>query len=153
VHVLNPPLIFAVAFGLSMDYEVFMLSRIKEEYDKTGDNVASVRRGLQRTGPIVTAAAAVMTIVFIAFATSGVVGVKMVGVAMAIAVIIDATLIRATLVPAFMRLAGRLNWWAPAPLRRFQDRLGLAEGERVPATHSSMNESILSQESSASSRL
>src|SRR4051794_5792361 len=153
VNVLNPPLIFAVAFGLSMDYEVFMLSRIKEEYDKTGDNVASVRRGLQRTGPVVTAAAAVMTIVFVAFATSGVVGVKMVGVAMAIAVIIDATLIRATLVPAFMRLAGRLNWWAPAPLRRVQDRLGLAEGERVPATQSSMNARIRSQESSASSRL
>jgi RND superfamily putative drug exporter len=128
LNVLNPPLMFCIAFGLSMDYEVFMLSRIKEEYDRTGDNTAAVARGLQRTGPIITAAAAVMTIVFVAFSTSGVTNVKVIGVGLAIAVLVDATVVRAALVPAFMRLAGRFNWWAPAPLRRLHSRLGLAEG-------------------------
>jgi RND superfamily putative drug exporter len=122
-----PILMFCIAFGLSMDYEVFLLSRIKEEYDRHGDNTASVAMGLERTGRIVTAAAALLSVVFIAFATSGITFIKMFGVGMALAVIMDATLIRAALVPAFMRLAGSANWWAPGPLRRLHDRIGLRE--------------------------
>lgn len=120
-------LMFCVAFGLSMDYEVFVLSRIKEEYDRTGDNVASVALGLERTGRIVTAAAVLISIVFAAFATSQITFIKMFGVGMTLAVVMDATLIRATLVPAFMRLAGKANWWAPQPLRRIHHRIGLRE--------------------------
>jgi putative drug exporter of the RND superfamily len=120
-------LMFCIAFGLSMDYEVFLLSRIKEEYDRTGDNQASVAMGLEKTGRIVTAAAALLSVVFVAFATSQITFIKMFGVGMALAVLMDATLIRAALVPAFMRLAGRANWWAPAPLRRLHDRIGLRE--------------------------
>ena len=124
LNTLGPPLLFCVAFGLSMDYEVFMLSRIKEEYDRLGgdsaaDNTAAVARGLESTGPIVTAAAVVMAIVFVSLATSGLTTVKSLGVGLAIAVLMDATIVRALLVPAFMRLAGRLNWWAP---RRLQQR-------------------------------
>ncbi|MGH9264464.1 MAG: MMPL family transporter [Acidimicrobiales bacterium] len=123
-----PILMFCIAFGLSMDYEVFLLSRIKEEYDVSGDNVSSVALGLERTGRIVTAAAALLAVVFLAFATSHVTFIKLFGLGLALAVILDATLIRAALVPAFMRLAGRANWWAPAPLRRFHARYGISEG-------------------------
>jgi RND superfamily putative drug exporter len=123
INVLNPPLLFCIAFGLSMDYEVFMLSRIKEEYDRRGDNAGAIAWGLQRTGPLITAAAALMAIVFVSFSTSGVTNVKAIGVGMALAVVIDATIVRAALVPAFMRLAGRFNWWAPAPLRALHDWL------------------------------
>jgi RND superfamily putative drug exporter len=124
-----PILMFCIAFGLSMDYEVFLLSRIKEEYDRSGDNVAAVALGLERTGRIVTAAAALLAVVFLAFATSHVTFIKMFGLGLALAVILDATLIRAALVPAFMRLAGKANWWAPAPLRRFHARFGISEGD------------------------
>jgi RND superfamily putative drug exporter len=120
-------LMFCIAFGLSMDYEVFLLSRIKEEYDRSENNQAAIALGLERTGRIVTAAAALLGIVFIALATSGITFLKMFGVGMALAVIVDATLIRAALVPAFMRLAGNANWWAPGPLRRLHDRIGLRE--------------------------
>ncbi|MEX2587522.1 MAG: MMPL family transporter [Actinomycetota bacterium] len=123
----TPILMFCVAFGLSMDYEVFVLSRIKEEYDRTGDNAASVAWGLEKTGKIVTAAAALLAAVFIAFATSGISILKLLGVGLALAVIMDASLVRATLVPAFMRLAGKANWWAPGPLRRFHERFGFSE--------------------------
>jgi len=122
-----PVLMFCIAFGLSMDYEVFLLSRIKEEHDATGDNMASVAVGLERSGRIVTAAAAILAVVFIAFATSQITFIKMFGVGMALAVIMDATLIRGALVPAFMRLAGNANWWAPRPLRRLYDRFGISE--------------------------
>ena len=122
-----PVLLFCIAFGLSMDYEVFLLSRIKEEHDATGDTVAAVAAGLERTGRIVTTAAALLAIVFIAFATSEVSFLKLFGVGTALAILVDATLIRALLVPAFMRLAGRANWWAPAPLRRLHARVGLRE--------------------------
>jgi putative drug exporter of the RND superfamily len=132
INVLNPPLLFCVAFGLSMDYEVFMLSRIKEEHDRGRDTAASVAIGLQRTGPIITAAAAVMAIVFLSIATSSVTIVKTLGVGLALAVLIDATLVRVALVPALMRLAGRFNWWAPDPLRRLQGRLGWVRGEALP---------------------
>jgi putative drug exporter of the RND superfamily len=122
-----PVLLFCIAFGLSMDYEVFLLSRIKEEHDRTGDTVAAVALGLERTGRIVTTAAALLAIVFIAFATSSVSFLKLFGIGTALAILIDATLIRALLVPAFMRLAGRANWWAPGPLRRLYGRIGLRE--------------------------
>jgi putative drug exporter of the RND superfamily len=122
-----PVLLFCIAFGLSMDYEVFLLSRIKEEHDRTGDTVAAVALGLERTGRIVTTAAALLAIVFVAFATSQVSFLKLFGIGTALAILVDATLIRALLVPAFMRLAGRANWWAPAPLRRLHARFGLRE--------------------------
>jgi RND superfamily putative drug exporter len=122
-----PVLLFRIASGLSMDYEVFLLSRIKEEHDRTGDTVAAVAVGLERTGRIVTTAAALLAIVFVAFATSQVSFLKLFGIGTALAILVDATLIRALLVPAFMRLAGRANWWAPAPLRRLHARFGLAE--------------------------
>jgi RND superfamily putative drug exporter len=122
-----PILMFCIAFGLSMDYEVFLLSRIKEEYDRTGDNRASVARGLERTGRIVSAAAALLAITFIAFGTADVSFIKAFGLGLALAVLMDATIIRGLLVPAFMRLAGRANWWAPAPLARMHDRFGIRE--------------------------
>jgi putative drug exporter of the RND superfamily len=127
-----PILMFCIAFGLSMDYEVFLLSRIKEEHDRTGDNVSSVALGLERTGSIVTAAAALLAITFFAFGTSDVSFIKMFGIGLGIAVLMDATIVRAFLVPAFMRLAGNANWWAPRPLRRFHDRFGLNEGDGAP---------------------
>jgi len=129
LDVTMPILMFCIAFGLSMDYEVFLLSRIKEEYDRTGDNTASVALGLERTGRIVTAAALLLSIVFVAFATSSVTFIKMFGVGLTIAVLADASLVRATLVPAFMRLAGRANWWAPKWMRKVYDRFGISEGE------------------------
>jgi putative drug exporter of the RND superfamily len=125
----TPILMFCIAFGLSMDYEVFMLSRIKEEHDRTGDNVGSVAIGLERTGRIVTAIALVIAVVFIAFATSRITFIKLFGVGLAMAVLVDATLVRAALVPAFMRLAGDANWWAPGPLRRLHQRIGISEVE------------------------
>lgn len=124
-----PILMFCIAFGLSMDYEVFLLSRIKEEYDRVGDNDSAVALGLERTGRIITAAAVLLSITFFAFGTSGVSFIKMFGIGLGIAVLMDATVVRAFLVPAFMRLAGDANWWAPAPLRRLHDRFGLKEGE------------------------
>jgi putative drug exporter of the RND superfamily len=120
---------FCLAFGMSMDYEVFLLSRIKEEHDRTGDNEHSVAVGLERTGAIVTALAGLMAVVFLAFATSNITFIKLFGIGLAMAVLMDATLIRATLVPAFMRLAGELNWWAPPFLRRVYERYGIHEAE------------------------
>lgn len=124
-----PILMFCIAFGLSMDYEVFLLSRIKEEYDRIGDNERSVALGLERTGSIITAAALLLSITFFAFGTSGVSFIKLFGIGLGLAVLVDATIVRAFLVPAFMRLTGDANWWAPAPLRRFHDRFGLKEGD------------------------
>jgi RND superfamily putative drug exporter len=122
-----PILMFCVAFGLSMDYEVMLLSRIKEEHDNGADSMRSVAVGLERTGRIVTAAAVLIAVVMIAFATSRVSFIKLFGVGLTLAVLTDAFLIRGTLVPAFMRLAGDWNWWAPGPLRRFHDRWGVSE--------------------------
>ena len=123
----TPILMFCVAFGLSMDYEVFLLSRIKEEHDGGADNVRAVALGLERTGRIVTAAALLISIVFMSFATSEVTFIKLFGVGLTLAVLMDAFVIRGTLVPAFMRLAGEANWWAPAPMRRFYERFGISE--------------------------
>ncbi|HEV7865634.1 MAG TPA: MMPL family transporter, partial [Acidimicrobiia bacterium] len=125
--VVMPVLMFCIAFGLSMDYEVFLLSRIKEQHDAGAGTTESVATGLEQTGRIVTAAAALLAIVFIAFATSGISFMKLFGVGLTLAVLMDATLIRGVLVPAFMRLAGEANWWAPGPLRRLHDRFGISE--------------------------
>ncbi len=122
-----PILMFCIAFGLSMDYEVFLLSRIKEEHDRTGDNTRSVAVGLARTGRIITAAAATIAVVFLSFATSSVAFIKLFGIGLTVAVIMDATIVRATLVPAFMRLAGEANWWSPRWMRRLYDRAGMSE--------------------------
>jgi RND superfamily putative drug exporter len=128
-----PVLMFCIAFGLSMDYEVFLLSRIKEQHDAGAGTTESVAAGLEQTGRIVTAAAALLAIVFLAFATSGVSFMKLFGVGLTLAVLMDATLIRGVLVPAFMRLAGEANWWAPGPLRRLHDRFGVSESDGAPS--------------------
>ncbi|KOU67251.1 transporter [Streptomyces sp. MMG1533] len=123
-----PVLMFCVAFGLSMDYGVFLLSRIKEEYDETGDHDQAVRHGLQRTGGLITAAAVILAVVMVAIGTSRVTNTKMLGLGIALAVLMDAMIVRSLLVPAVMRLTGRATWWAPGPLRRFHERFGLSEG-------------------------
>jgi RND superfamily putative drug exporter len=120
-----PLVMFCVLFGLSMDYGVLLLSRIREEYQRTGDNAAAVGAGLERTGRLITAAAAIMAAVFFGFARADLVVVKAIGIGLGIAVILDATVVRALLVPATMRLLGDWNWWAPRPLARLQERLGL----------------------------
>jgi RND superfamily putative drug exporter len=122
-----PILMFCIAFGLSMDYEVFLLSRIKEEHDAGHDNVSAVAVGLERTGRIVTAAALLISVVFLAFGTSHVSFIKLFGIGLTLAVLIDAFVIRGTLVPAFMRLAGDANWWAPRWMRWIHDRVGISE--------------------------
>jgi RND superfamily putative drug exporter len=128
-----PLIVFLFAFGLSMDYEVFLLARIKEAWDETGDNDLAVATGLDRSGRIITSAAALLVIVFARFAAGELVLIKQLGLGMAVAVIVDATIVRTLLVPATMTLIGRRNWWAPAPLRRFHRRFGLHETPVVPA--------------------
>jgi RND superfamily putative drug exporter len=122
-----PVIMFCTVFGLSMDYEVLLLSRIQEEYLKTHDNTRSVAMGLEKSGRLITGAAAIMVGVFSAFALADIVLIKAIGLGMALAVAIDATLVRALVVPATMRLLGDLNWWAPGPLARLQRRIGLSE--------------------------
>jgi RND superfamily putative drug exporter len=121
-------LIAVIAFALSMDYEVFMLARIKEEHDAGASTADAVAFGLQRTGRIITAAALLIAIVFASFLTSSATNIKQLGFGVTVAILLDATVVRALLVPAFMRIAGNANWWAPAPLRRLHARLGLREG-------------------------
>lgn len=125
----NPIIMFSVIFGLSMDYEVLLLSRIQEAYRRTGDNTASVAEGLAKTAGVITGAALIMVSVFAAFALAEVITIKSIGVGMAIAVLVDATIVRVLLVPATMRLMGRWNWWAPGILGRFVDRLGFSHVE------------------------
>jgi RND superfamily putative drug exporter len=127
-----PVLVFSFAFGLSMDYEVFLLGRIKEDYDRTGDNDHAVATGLQRTGGVVTLAAVLMVVVFAGFAAGDMLAVKMLGFGMALAVALDATIIRMVLVPATMKLMGRWNWWAPRPLRWLHAHIGLHEEPTPP---------------------
>ncbi len=129
LDVTQPILMLAIIFGLSMDYEVFLISRIREEWDRTADNTTSVANGLQRSGRIITSAALLLAVVIGGFATSGIVIMKMIGIGMLVAVLIDATVVRALLVPATMRLLGTLNWWAPGPLRRWWERHGVAESQ------------------------
>jgi uncharacterized membrane protein YdfJ with MMPL/SSD domain len=124
----TPVIMFAILFGLSMDYEVLLLSRIRERYVATGDNNRSVAEGIGVTGGIITGAALIMVGVFGAFALGDVVMIKALGFAMAIAVLVDATIVRGILVPAFMRIMGALNWWAPRGLQRAIARVGLYEG-------------------------
>ena len=125
----------AIIVGLSMDYEVFLLSRIRERYDLTGDNTAAIASGLQRTGGVITSAALLLVIVIGAFSASGITFIKLMGVGMIVALVVDATLVRIMLVPATMRLLGRANWWAPRPLRRLYARYGIGEpdGAQTPA--------------------
>ena len=138
-----PILMFAIMFGLSMDYEVFLLSRIRERYDVTGDNTAAVASGLQRTGGLITSLALLLIIVVGAFSASGITFIKLMGVGMIVALIVDATIVRVLLVPAVMRLLGPVNWWAPKPLRRLYARYGLRETEAAapaaPVTASSLS--------------
>jgi len=123
----QPLLLFAVAFGLSTDYGVFLLSRIKEAHDAGASDSEAVAIGLERTGRIVTAAALLFAVAIGAFVTSEIIFIKQVGLGTALAVLIDATIIRALLVPALMELLGKWNWWAPRPLRRLHARIGLSE--------------------------
>ena len=132
-----PILLFAVVFGLSTDYGVFLLSRIKEARDSGIGNSEAVAVGLERTGRIVTAAALLFAIAIGAFATSKIIFIKENGVGTALAVLIDASLIRALLVPSLMELLGKWNWWAPRPLRRLHYRFGLSETDSGSAAPSS----------------
>jgi RND superfamily putative drug exporter len=130
-----------------MDYEVFLLSRIKECYDECGDNDRAVANGLQRSGRIITSAALLVMIVFLGFAAGKSLGVKEMGLSLAVAVAVDATLVRCLLVPATMTLFGDANWWAPGPLRRLYDRFGLHEAPSVA------NTDALAEEAEATVRL
>jgi RND superfamily putative drug exporter len=122
-----PVLLFCLVFGLSMDYEVLLISRIQEEYRKTGDTTQAVAQGLEKSGRLITGAAAIMVAVFLAFGLADVVLIKSIGLGLALAVAIDATLVRALIVPAVMRLLGRVNWWAPRGLRRLHRKISLGE--------------------------
>jgi RND superfamily putative drug exporter len=127
----TPVLLFCIAFGLSMDYEVFLVSRIREYWLKSADNDESVALGLARTGRVITAAALLMSISFAALLAAHVQFMRMFGLGLTLAVLVDATLVRMVLLPAFMHLLGRWNWWAPKPLVWLHDRIGLHEGEPV----------------------
>ena len=127
-----PVILFSIVFGLSMDYEVLLVSRIHEEYVRTGDNTAAVAAGLERSGRLITGAAAIMFTVFMAFGLAEVVIIKAIGIGLAIAVAIDATLVRALVVPAVMRLLGDFNWWAPHPLRWLHQHAGLGDYGVIP---------------------
>jgi RND superfamily putative drug exporter len=129
-----PVILFSIVFGLSMDYEVLLVSRIHEEYVRSGDNTAAVATGLERSGRLITGAAAIMFAVFMAFGLAEVVIIKAIGIGLAIAVAIDATIVRSLVVPAVMRLLGDANWWAPRPLRWLHGRAGLSDlGVEEPA--------------------
>jgi RND superfamily putative drug exporter len=129
----QPIIMFAILFGLSMDYEVLLLSRIRERYLATGNNTRAVAEGIGLTGGIITGAALIMVAVFAAFGMSSITSIKSLGVTMSLAVLIDATIVRGLLVPAFMRVMGRVNWWAPAWVQRAVSRLGLYEpGQAAP---------------------
>jgi trehalose monomycolate/heme transporter len=127
-----PILMLAIIFGLSMDYEVFLLSRIRERYDVTADNAEAIASGLQRTGGIITSAALLLLIVIGSFSASGITFIKLLGVGMIVALIVDASIVRVMLVPATMRLLGRANWWAPRPLSRVYARYGIGEAAGQP---------------------
>ena len=133
---LSPPnlvLMMVLLFALATDYEVFLLSRVREEWDAGADNRSAVLSGMQQTGSIITAAAAILIVVVGAFATSGITFMKMIGVGMAVAILLDATVVRMLLVPATMRLLGRANWWVPGPLGRLYTKYGIKESEAEPA--------------------
>jgi trehalose monomycolate/heme transporter len=127
-----PILLLAIIFGLSMDYEVFLLSRIRERYDETGDNTVAIAAGLQRTGGLITSLALLLIIVVALFSASSITFLKLLGVGMIVALIVDASIVRILLVPATMRLLGCANWWSPAPLRRLYARYGISESKSDP---------------------
>jgi RND superfamily putative drug exporter len=129
VHTMTPPFLLAIVFGLSMDYEVFLLTRIRERYDATGDNTRAVAQGLERSAATISSAALIMVAVFAVFAGTGVPSVKEIGLGLAVAIALDATLVRLVLVPATMELMGRWNWWLPRPLARVLPRRSF-EGSR-----------------------
>jgi len=122
-----PVILFSIVFGMSMDYEVLLISRIQEEYRRTGDNQSGVALGLEKSGRLITGAAAIMVAVFIAFGLAQVVIIKSIGIGLAVAIAIDATIVRILIVPSVMRILGRANWWAPRPLAALQKRLGAEE--------------------------
>ncbi|MFI9170284.1 MMPL family transporter [Streptomyces lincolnensis] len=124
-----PVLMFCVAYGLSMDYEVFLLARIKEEHDRTADTERAVAEGVRRSAPLITAAAGILALSFLSYATGGVVFLKELGIGTALTILVDATLIRVVLLPVTMRLAGRANWWAPRALRRLRVKESGAAGD------------------------
>jgi RND superfamily putative drug exporter len=139
-----PTIIFLFAFGLSMDYEVFLLGRIKEINDRIGDIAESVASGLQHTGRIITSAALLIVVVFAGFAAGETLTIKQLGVGLALAVVVDATIVRSLMVPATMKLLGDWNWWAPAPLRRFHARFGLNEPPGAgPEPHQERDEHLV----------
>jgi uncharacterized membrane protein YdfJ with MMPL/SSD domain len=128
----QPIFMLAILVGLSMDYEVFLLSRVREQWDLTHDNTLSVATGVQRTGRIITSAALLLAVVIGAFSTSGIVFMKMIGIGMLVALLVDALIVRSLLVPATMKVLGNWNWWAPRGMRRWWERYGLRETEPVP---------------------
>jgi RND superfamily putative drug exporter len=128
----QPLVLFATAFGLSTDYGVFLLARIKEARDGGASDSEAVAVGIQKTGRIVTAAALLFAVAIGAFTTSQMIFIKELGLGTAVAVLVDASIVRALLVPALMQLLGRWNWWAPRPLRRLHDRFGLSEAPTAP---------------------
>ncbi|WP_170323583.1 MMPL family transporter [Cryptosporangium phraense] len=136
--------IFVFAFGLSMDYETFLLARVKEEYDSGRSNDQAVRAGLQRTGRIITSAAIAMVIVFSCFVLGDIGTVEQIGLGLVVAVLVDATIVRCLLVPATMTLLGRANWWAPKPLRKLHDRFGLREAPSALEVVRAPEEPVLS---------
>src|SRR6202521_3309646 len=127
-----PVILFSIVFGMSMDYEVFLISRIQEEYKRSGDNQTGVAMGLEKTGRLITGAAAIMCAVFLAFGLANVVIIKAIGIGLAIAIAVDATLVRMLIVPSVMRILGRANWWAPRPLALLHSRIGAAEVRSEP---------------------
>ena len=122
-----PVILFSIVFGMSMDYEVLLISRIQEEYRRTGDNHAGVALGLEKSGRLITGAAAIMVAVFLAFGMANIVIIKAIGIGLAVAIAIDATIVRILIVPSVMRLLGRANWWAPRPLALFHRWVGAGE--------------------------
>jgi len=132
VSTMTPPFLLAIVFGLSMDYEVFLLTRIRERYDSTGDTRRAVGEGLAGSARTISSAALIMVCVFATFAFTGVPSVKEIGIGLAVAIALDATLVRLVLVPAVMELMGRWNWWLPAPLARLLPRADF-EGRAEPA--------------------
>ncbi len=133
-----PMFLFVILFGLSMDYEVFLLSRIREEYDRTGDNTAAVAHGLARTARVISAAAIIMVVVFLSFVLGADVSVKQIGLGLAAAVLIDATVVRLVLVPAVMELLGKANWWLPRPLARILPAVTAEDAPAAPASEPAM---------------
>jgi uncharacterized membrane protein YdfJ with MMPL/SSD domain len=127
-----PVILFSIVFGMSMDYEVLLISRIQEEYRHTGDNQRGVALGLEKSGRLITGAAAIMVAVFLAFGLAQVVIIKSIGIGLAVAIFIDATIVRILIVPSVMRILGRANWWAPRPLALLHARFGAAEVRSLP---------------------